>query len=282
MRKTAIALLVLGLVVASSAFASNAVRISKVYGGGGNTGALYTNDFVELFNSSSLPANIGGWSLQYGSATGTSALGSCTNCNTPIPTGATIPACGYYLVQLAAGTTVTNLPLPIAADLVIPQATATNLGGASGKIGLMNSSVNTLCSPTNAWVDLYGFGSANCYETTVGGGLSNTQAGYRVARGLKDTDVNSADFVVRTLIGTEVADSLYNTASPVNPNCYLPPPTGACCLRHTTPGACVVTTSADCTVQGGIYLGNAVACDAGVCAVPAKNTTWGKVKTLYR
>ncbi len=28
----------------------NDLRISQVYGGGGNTGATYTNDFIEIFN----------------------------------------------------------------------------------------------------------------------------------------------------------------------------------------------------------------------------------------
>ena len=35
--------------------ASNDVVISQVYGGGGNTGATYTHDFVELFNRGSMP-----------------------------------------------------------------------------------------------------------------------------------------------------------------------------------------------------------------------------------
>ena len=35
--------------------ASSLLVISQVYGGGGNTGATYTNDFIELHNRSSLP-----------------------------------------------------------------------------------------------------------------------------------------------------------------------------------------------------------------------------------
>jgi uncharacterized protein len=34
--------------------------ISQVYGGGGNTGAPYTHDFVELFNRGDAPASLRG------------------------------------------------------------------------------------------------------------------------------------------------------------------------------------------------------------------------------
>src|SRR5262245_35589089 len=49
---------------------STSVVISQVYGGGGNSGAPLTNDYVELFNLTSSPINLTGWSLQYASATG--------------------------------------------------------------------------------------------------------------------------------------------------------------------------------------------------------------------
>ena len=50
--------------------------ISQVYGGGGNCGAPYSNDFIELFNRGSAPVDLGTWSLQYTSATGTGNFGS--------------------------------------------------------------------------------------------------------------------------------------------------------------------------------------------------------------
>ena len=56
-----------------SASASAQVVISQVYGGGGNTGATYKNDFVELFNRGTVAVNLNGYTIQYASATG--ALG---------------------------------------------------------------------------------------------------------------------------------------------------------------------------------------------------------------
>src|SRR5262245_6567562 len=65
---------------------STTVVISQVYGGGGNTGAPFQNDFIELHNVSTVPVNVSGWSVQYTSSAGT--LWQVTT----IPNGTTIPA----------------------------------------------------------------------------------------------------------------------------------------------------------------------------------------------
>jgi predicted extracellular nuclease len=61
-------------VVATSADAtpSTALVVNEVYGGGGNSGATLTNDFIELTNRSSAAVSVDGWSVQYhsGGATG--------------------------------------------------------------------------------------------------------------------------------------------------------------------------------------------------------------------
>ena len=56
--------------LAFAAPASAAVVISQVYGGGGNSGATFKHDFIEIFNAGSTTESIGGWSVQYASATG--------------------------------------------------------------------------------------------------------------------------------------------------------------------------------------------------------------------
>src|SRR3954464_6268042 len=83
-------------VTAATALARPQIVISQVYGGGGNSGATYKNDFIELFNPGSQPAPTKGLSVQYASAAGTSWQVTAL-------TDATIPAGGYYLVQEAAG-----------------------------------------------------------------------------------------------------------------------------------------------------------------------------------
>ena len=69
--------------------------ISEVYGGGGNTGATLTNDFIELYNPTASSVSLAGWSVQYGSSTGTTW--QVTPLNGSIPPGRN------YLIQEAAG-----------------------------------------------------------------------------------------------------------------------------------------------------------------------------------
>src|ERR1700710_2040113 len=71
-RKLAIAAIgaagmVAAFIVASPAEAvpSGGLMINEVYGGGGNSGSTYTNDFVELANRSSQPIGLSGYSVQY-------------------------------------------------------------------------------------------------------------------------------------------------------------------------------------------------------------------------
>ena len=60
------------LVPSAEAAPSPNIVISQVYGAGGNSGANFRNDYIELFNHSSQPVSLNGWSVQYASAAGTS------------------------------------------------------------------------------------------------------------------------------------------------------------------------------------------------------------------
>ena len=93
--------------VAMAAPASAQVVISQVYGGGGNSGATLRHDFIELFNKGAATVSVGGWSLQYSSASGTTWTVAA------IAAGKMIAPGGYFLVQQAAGAGGTaNLPTP--------------------------------------------------------------------------------------------------------------------------------------------------------------------------
>ena len=65
----------LALPAAASA-ASPDLVVSQVYGGGGNAGASYSHDFVELFNRGQADASLSGKSIQYASAGGTGNFGA--------------------------------------------------------------------------------------------------------------------------------------------------------------------------------------------------------------
>ena len=161
------------------------VVISQVFGGGGNSGALYTNDFVELFNAGDTPVALDGWSVQYASANGTSW-------NTAALTGTIAPG-GYFLVQLAAGSGGTvALPTPDATG-------GLNLSGSSGKVLLSNATAaQSGACPTGATViDRVGYGTQSCateWGTTPT--LSATLAAFRRDNGCTNTGNVTADFDV--------------------------------------------------------------------------------------
>jgi hypothetical protein len=184
---------------------SSDIVISQVYGGGGNSGGIYTNDFIELFNLGTTTVSLAGWSVQYTSATGTGNFGSATNLITPL-SGPLLPG-QYLLIQEAAGANVfLPLPTPDVTDL-----TPINMSATGGKVALVNTTTplgcngsSTTCSSTAlaAIVDLVGWDGANFYETTGIAGTgpapatSNATAALRNGNGSVDTDNNAADFSV--------------------------------------------------------------------------------------
>ena len=169
-------------VAPAAATPSNGIVINEVYGGGGNSGSTYTNDFVELTNRSASAIAVDGWSVQYHSG-GTGSWSS-----TPL-SGSIAPG-AFYLVQEAAGTGGTT-PLPT------PQVTGTlALSATSGTIALSSTATALTCmdSPScqAAAVDLVGYGTAQINETAPAGGASNTSSVQRTSAA--DSDDNSADF----------------------------------------------------------------------------------------
>ena len=175
---------------AFSAFSTSAhaqVVISQVYGGGGNTGATFRHDFIELKNRSTSAQSVGGWSVQYASATGG------TWQVTALPAGTSIPAGAYLLVRQAAGTGGTvDVPGDVTGTIA--------MAGASGKVALANTATPLSGTvPTGpVLIDAVSYGTANGIEGTPTPALSNTTAALRNAGGCDDTGNNVNDFAVGT------------------------------------------------------------------------------------
>jgi hypothetical protein len=178
------------------------VKISQVYGGGGNSGSTYTNDFIELYNSGSTPVQLDGWSVQETSATGTSWI---VNGPPTLLSGAIQPG-HYYLVQESAqGGGTTGLPNADATGAI-------NLGATNGKVALVatTATLSGGCPLGGLVVDFVGYGSANCSEgNAAAAALSSTAAAVRRGNGCADTDNNANDFVTSGPIPR-------NSSSPVN------------------------------------------------------------------
>ncbi len=174
--------------------------ISQIYGAGGNAGAIYRNDFIELFNPTLLPIDVSGWSIQYASATGSSwAVTALTN--------VIIPAGGYYLIQEASGGAIgTVLPAPDVTGTI-------NMSATTGKIALVSSTaaLSGTCPTGGTIVDFIGYGTtANCYEgSDKAPAPSATKSDFRNNNGCLDTDNNSTNFFTST-------PSPRNSSSPLN------------------------------------------------------------------
>ncbi|MDF2649329.1 MAG: 5-nucleotidase [Paenibacillus sp.] len=176
--------------VAQAATDNSKVVISQIYGGGGNSGATYRYDFIELYNPTNQSISLNDWSVQYTSASGTSYQVTKL-------TGS-IDAKGYYLVQQAKGNGGTlDLPTPDAIGILA-------LSGTAGKVALVSNfdPIDPTTGKNDAdIVDFVGFGTtANQSETAPTTAPSNTTSVIRKEitsgsgdRG-KDTDNNSQDF----------------------------------------------------------------------------------------
>ena len=188
-----------GISVVGSAPASAAATglvISEVYGGGGNGGAIYTHDFVELYNPTSAPISLAGTSLQYRSTANTAAAGTISS----LDAAGSVPPGEHFVVQLASQAAV-GVPVP---NVDFVGSSTFNLGGSNGQVFLADSLTgvdadgagNTTVSDP-AVVDFVGYGTAAIKEgaTAAPAPTGNSASITRNAAGT-DTGVNGADFTV--------------------------------------------------------------------------------------
>ena len=183
----------IALAPSANATVSTDVVVQQVYGGGGNSGATLTNDFIELRNDGNSTVDLSSWSVQYISA----APGATTTWQVTDLTGSIAPG-GTYLVQEAAGAAgTTALPTPDATGTI-------NLSGTAGTVALdttqtaLTCKTAADCAADGTIKDLVGYGTAVVHEGTADApATSNTTSDSRDANGT-DTDENGTDFTAGT------------------------------------------------------------------------------------
>jgi hypothetical protein len=235
----------------SSPIPTGGVVISQVYGGGGNTSATYNQDFVELFNRTTNPVDISGWSIQYSSATGTAWA------VTTIPASTIVAPGKYYLIGLATGANGVALPTP---DLT----NTTNMSGTAGKVALVSNNTalsgSAACSSPTV-MDVLGYGStASCSETAIFSttGITTAQSMFRKTNGCTETNDNSADFEILTVAPR-------NSATAAN-ICGVPVPSLTATALTAFANVCINTTAGpnSFTISGT----DLTAADVTVAALP--------------
>ena len=172
------------MTVTPSNTCAGSVVISQIYGGGGNAGATFKADFVELHNRGNAPVSLSGWSVQYASAAGSTWL--VTNLNGTIAPG------GYYLVQGALGNSGGALPAPDAVGM-------TNMSATAGKVALVKATaaLGGSCPSNSTIVDFVGYGTTTtCSEGSgpAAAASSASQSIQRASGACTDTNDNKADF----------------------------------------------------------------------------------------
>ncbi|WP_406430649.1 lamin tail domain-containing protein [Streptomyces sp. NBC_01589] len=197
---------------AAFAAPSSTAVISEVYGGGGNSGATLTRDFIELANAGSSAYGLSGFSVQY--LPGSPSAGSLWQVSAL--TGSVAPG-GRYLVAQAAGTGGTvALPTPDATGTVAMSATSGTVALVSGTTPLTCKTAAD-CAADTRIVDLVGYGSAVVREGS--GPVTGTSATASVARAasLADTDDNAADLSAGAPTPVNAAGETSGGAGPGDP-----------------------------------------------------------------
>lgn len=167
---------------------TNHLVISQVYAGAGCTTpgcSPYQNDFVEIFNPTSLPVNLNGWSVQGAGSSGNQWQ------VTPLTNFSLQPG-QYYLISLFFSANGVNaLPTPDATG-------STNLSETGGRVALVNStsSLSGSCPISSLVIDFVGYGPASCSESSDASAPGINMSLTRKNGGCRDTDNNAGDFAL--------------------------------------------------------------------------------------
>lgn len=169
-----------------SGLPAGTVLINEIYGGGGNSGASYKQDFIELQNRGDAALDLAGWSVQYHPA---ALAGSW---QVTVLTGS-LAAGGYLIITEARGAGGT-------VDVTGQVSGAIPMSATGGTVALVHSQDALSCSDSASCrslsVDLVGYGAAEIAEGAAVAGADNTHSVGRTSQ--PDTDSNVADFSATT------------------------------------------------------------------------------------
>ena len=194
--------LVLNSIVLAQSIANSDIRISQIYSRGGEAGATFQNDYIELFNRGQSNVDINGWSLSIANFAGVppNIQISSTGIRLFNPAGIVITPGSHFLIKFGGngtnGQTVNNPdinlnPVPISdigAQIVLLDKDKTLPFGYCPAAPDLTGNV----------VDYVGYGTAICFEGHVTLAPPPDKALLRIGGGCTDIEDNLADFSFST------------------------------------------------------------------------------------
>jgi hypothetical protein len=173
--------------------------ISQIYTRGGEADASYQNDFIEIFNRGTEPADMNNYTLHISTTGG--PLPAAVSVKFVSSRGIVVPA-GRYLLFKLKGDGVGGQPLP-APDFdlsILPGPVPINLNASTGLVVLLAPDGSFQGCPTaqsTGVVDYVGYGStALCYEGGAGPAPAPalaTDSLQRFGDGCADNNINASD-----------------------------------------------------------------------------------------
>jgi len=191
------------------------IRISQVYPRGGEPGATYQKDFIELFNADTKTINLQGWSIiltSYNSAGQTTNIGATiTNSINLVP--------GQHVLLTMPGTGSNGQALT--AEFNIDAISLSSDGAQVFLIQKDHLPPVFLCpsaapDPRGAVVDVVGYGLAVCTSGTPAPIPPPNKSLMRIGSGCTDTFDNKNDFAL-------VDPNPRKFSSPLSPPCGVQP-----------------------------------------------------------
>jgi hypothetical protein len=182
--------------------ADSNIRISQVYTRGGEAGAAFQNDYIELFNRGNVPVDISGWSINIANFAGTPPNIQISSSGIRLfnPNGI-ILAPGKHLLIKFGGNGTSGQPIN-SPDINLNPMPISDVGGQIALLAKDKTLPFGYCPAapdlTGVVVDYVGYGIAICYEGTVTPAPGPNNSLTRIGGGCTDNDNNLADFSLAT------------------------------------------------------------------------------------
>ena len=195
-------LLILSSISIAQSTADPNIRISQIYTRGGEAGATFQNDYVELFNRGQTNVDISGWSLNIANFSGVPPNIQISSSGIRFfnPAGIIMTPGSHLLIKFG-GSGTNGLPITIS-DINLNPIPISDTGGQIVLVAKDKTLPFSYCPAapdlTGVVVDYVGYGTAICYEGTVTLAPPPDKALLRIGGGCTDNNDNLADFSFAT------------------------------------------------------------------------------------